>query len=360
LPLPRIVIPGRTYLITRRCSERRFFLKPSPIVEQVFTYCLAVASERFGIPIHAFCVMSNHQHILLTDPHGVLPRFMHWLDKTIAACLNAFYGRFEPLWSVGSYSAVHLVDAEDCIDKSGYLLANPVEAGLVNKGVAWAGPISRPDDLLSGPDQKVYSAERPGVYFSKNTKLPDRAQLRLTLPPALESIGEERAVRAIEKRREEKETFARARCKARGIPFLGRRRILAQSPFASPNTREPRCQLSPNVACRDRWKRIELLQKRKDFQAEYRECYVRFRAGDRSVVFPEGTWGPVVLYGARAVGWPRPSSPLQNSFRPRNRPSCAQHPRGISTYSPVRLRSRGGTGLGISIPRIESTSATGC
>ena len=303
---PRIVLPGRTYLVTRRCSERRFFLKPSPIVQQVYIYCLGVASERYGVSIHSFCALSNHQHILLTDRYGVLPLFMHWLDKTIAACLNAYYGRFEPLWGPGSYSAVHLVDAEACIDKSGYLTANPVEAGLVNKGVAWEGPISRPDDLLSGPDQKVYSAERPGVYFSKNTKLPDRVELRLTLPPALEPLGEERAVRAIEKRREEKEASARAKWKSRGVPFLGRRRILAQSPFASPNTREPRFQLSPNVACRDRWKRIEALQQRKEFLAEYRDCYVRFRAGERSVVFPEGTWGPVVLYGARAKGWPRP------------------------------------------------------
>jgi REP element-mobilizing transposase RayT len=140
LALPRIVRPGRTYLVTRRCSERRFFLKPSPIVEQVYTYCLAVASERFDAEIHAFCVLSNHQHIVLTDPHGVLPRFMHWLDKSIAACLNAFYARFEPLWVPGSYSAVHLVDAEDIIDKTAYVLANPVEAGLVRQGVA---PASR-------------------------------------------------------------------------------------------------------------------------------------------------------------------------------------------------------------------------
>ena len=46
---PRFVLPGRTYLVTRRCSERRFFLKPSPIVQQVYIYCLGVASERYGV-----------------------------------------------------------------------------------------------------------------------------------------------------------------------------------------------------------------------------------------------------------------------------------------------------------------------
>ena len=90
------------------------------------------------------------------------------------------------------------------------------------------------------------------------------------------------------------------------IPFLGKKRILAQRPFDRPNTREPRWQLSPNVACRDRWKRIEHLQEQKEFRLEYRHCYVEFRNGNRSVVFPEGTWGPVELYGARARGAPRP------------------------------------------------------
>jgi len=306
LAQPRIIIPGRTYLITRRCSERRFFLAPSPIVRQVAIYSLGVAADRYGVALHGFDFLSNHQHLELTDIFGVLPRFMHWLDKTIASCLNAYYGRFESFWAPGSYSAVHLVDAEDVIDKLAYLLANPVDAGLVNKGVAWPGPISRPEDLLSGPTQKVYTATRPGVYFAEDTKLPDRAEFRLSLPPALEPLGEERAVRAIAKRREEKEEAVRAKWKALGVPFLGVKKILAQSPLASPDTREPRFQLSPNVACRDRWRRIEALQELSSFRAEYRECYVSFRSGDREVVFPEGTWGPVVLYGARAKGWPRP------------------------------------------------------
>ena len=303
---PRVIIPGRTYLITRRCSERRFLLKPSPIVGQVYHFCLGVAALRYEVAVHGFVALSNHQHLALTDTLGVLPRFMHWFDKTIACCLNAFYGRFESFWAPGSYSAVHLVDAEAVIDGLGYLLANPTDAGLVNKGVAWPGPISRPEDLLSGPNQKVYSAKRPGVYFSKNSKLPERAELRLTLPPALEPLGEERAVRAIANWREEKEESARAKWKALGIPFLGRKKILAQSPFASPDTREPRFQLSPNVKCHDRWRRIEALQQLVAFRVAYREAYTSFRAGDRNVEFPEGTWGPVVLYGARAKGWPRP------------------------------------------------------
>jgi putative transposase len=59
---PRRVLPGTIYLVTRRCSERRFFLKPSPLTSEIFLYVLAVAARRYGVLVHAFCVLSNHCH----------------------------------------------------------------------------------------------------------------------------------------------------------------------------------------------------------------------------------------------------------------------------------------------------------
>jgi hypothetical protein len=59
MTVPRQILPGVTYLITRRCSEQRFFLRPSRKATEIFRYALAVASERYGIVLHAFCVMSN-------------------------------------------------------------------------------------------------------------------------------------------------------------------------------------------------------------------------------------------------------------------------------------------------------------
>jgi putative transposase len=41
----RRVLPGQTYLVTRRCSERRFFLRPSTVTNAIFLYALAVAAR---------------------------------------------------------------------------------------------------------------------------------------------------------------------------------------------------------------------------------------------------------------------------------------------------------------------------
>ena len=57
---PRRVVPGTTYLLTRRCTQRRFMLVPRGIVPKLFGYCVALAAERHGIQVHAVTCMSNH------------------------------------------------------------------------------------------------------------------------------------------------------------------------------------------------------------------------------------------------------------------------------------------------------------
>ena len=67
MTLPRPVIPGTTSLVTRRCIQRQFLLRPSPFVNQVLLYCMGLAQQRSGVAIHAVCAMSSHLHITVTD-----------------------------------------------------------------------------------------------------------------------------------------------------------------------------------------------------------------------------------------------------------------------------------------------------
>ena len=96
---PRRILPGTTYLITRRTVQRTFLLRPSRQLNQAFLYCLAYAAERYGIGVHAFCVMSNHMHLVVTDPRGTLPQFMQWLNLFPArsGCDPPFQARGAPL-----------------------------------------------------------------------------------------------------------------------------------------------------------------------------------------------------------------------------------------------------------------------
>src|SRR5437868_13389866 len=91
--LPRPIIPGHVYLVTRRCSERRFFLRPGAQTNDAFRYCLAVAAARFGIEIIGFVAMSNHYHAVVRDPRGRLPDFTCLFHKLLAKVLNVRWKR---------------------------------------------------------------------------------------------------------------------------------------------------------------------------------------------------------------------------------------------------------------------------
>jgi len=52
--------PGRRYMITRRCSERRFFMRPDRETNNAFIYCLALAARKASISIVCVGTLSNH------------------------------------------------------------------------------------------------------------------------------------------------------------------------------------------------------------------------------------------------------------------------------------------------------------
>ncbi len=106
---PRRVVPGDTYLITRRCSQRTFRLRPSPETNRIFMYCLALAIDKTGVELHAACVMSNHHHLVVTDPRGVLPDFLRELHRLTAKVMNALQGQWENLWAAEPCNVVRLV-----------------------------------------------------------------------------------------------------------------------------------------------------------------------------------------------------------------------------------------------------------
>jgi putative transposase len=293
---PRQVLPGTTYLITRRCSERRFFLKPGKLADGIFLYVLAVAARRYGILVHAFCVLSNHYHLLATDPDAQLPAFMQYLDSLVARATNAALGRWEGFWSSeASYSAVTQGDAADVVRKTAYTLANPVSAGLVRTAREWPGLWTAPEQLGSA----TLVAPRPMVFFNETGCMPAVAELTLTVPPGFASAEEFRALVATAWA--DLEEKGRREIAASGRGFLGAARVLAQKPSARPMPGEPRRQLSPRVAAKDKWKRIEILTRIGDFVREYRAARKAMRSGVRDVVFPAGTYRLRIEYGVRCA-----------------------------------------------------------
>ncbi len=292
---PRQVLPGTTYLVTRRCSERRFFLRPSKATNGIFLFVLAVAANRYDIHVHAFCVLSNHFHLVLTDPHGRLPEFHRYLDGLVARATNCALGRWESFWDPDSYSAVRLEGPDDVFSKLVYVLANPVAAGLVRRGGDWPGLWSDPS-WMGGARVCV---DRPKDFFRDAGPLPKSARLQLHRPPGFEMDGS--FVASLVRALRSAEDDAAAELGQQGRSFLGAARVRTQKPHSRPAPGEPRRGLSPRVACRNKWGRIEALLRLAHFAESYREALAAWRLGIREVLFPPGTWAMRVHHRARCA-----------------------------------------------------------
>ncbi|MBT8492697.1 MAG: hypothetical protein KJO07_06525 [Deltaproteobacteria bacterium] len=293
--------------MTRRVTQRQFWLKPTRRgknkgkqkkqrrIEHAIRYCIARAAKLSGVKVHIVVFLSNHYHLIVTDPLGLIPYFAEILNKNLARCVNALYGRWENLWAGGAApSYVRLETAEAVLEESVYALTNPVKDGLVASRKEWPG------ELLEQPG--TYKAEKPSWFFrseEEGGKLPDVEYLELTPAPVAGTADE--SIKLVKDAADRHEAELRAQLRKNGRKFMGVEAILRQRPSDNPNTVEHRRRLSPTLACKDKWRRIEALQIQKDFKDRHRQCMRRWMAGERDVVFPFGTYKMRVIHRARVA-----------------------------------------------------------
>jgi REP element-mobilizing transposase RayT len=293
MSLPRQILPGSTYLVTRRCTQRQFLLKPTPLTNMIFAFCLAMAAIRTGVLLHAFCVLSNHWHGVVTDPQGRLPEFLAYLHKYVSKCINASLGRWENLWSSEPPSIVRLESDEDVLDKIAYVMTNPLAAGLVKRSSKWPG--------LREYQPGTHIVRRPRVFFRSNGPMPEVASLTLVPPPLKGSTSTSETIRRVKQAVADREAELRKQLAIEGKKPLGLKAIRAQKVTDTPWTKEPRRRLSPRVAAKDKWRRVEALRRVKAFVDAYREAYERWKAGILEVVFPPGTYALRIHAGVRCA-----------------------------------------------------------
>ena len=273
-------------MLTRRITQRQFFLKPDPHTNKIFAFCLALAVKMTGVIIHAHCVMSNHWHAVVTDPEGRLPEFTEWVHKFVAKCMNAKLGRWENLWSSEHCSVVLLTDPEDILNKIIYVDSNPVSAELVASASQWPGLISRPSDYTAGP----VMIDRPDIFFRENGTVPEKVPLEIVVPPAFAELSPQEFRQLVERHLHTKENNIKRTLSREKRRVMGVRMILAQSVYDSPRTYAPHRGLNPRLAAVNQWRRLETIRRLKSFILAYREAVEQFKKGMHDVVFPPGTY----------------------------------------------------------------------
>jgi putative transposase len=272
-------------MITRRCSERRFFLRPDPETNNAFIYCLALAAQKYGVKVIFTVTMSNHHHTGVVDVEGTLPDFLAHFHKLVAKHQNALRGRWEAMWAVEQTSVVELVEPQDTFEKLAYALVNPVADHLVEKVHHWPGVNS----LAATSAGKPLVANRPKTFFRSDGGMPPSVLLPLFVPPELAPDSRAAFVGRLEERIRLAEQAAAIERARTGQRLVGRAVVRAQHWNDSPHSREPRRGLDPRVACKNTWRRIEALARNKVWLDGYRRARAAFLAGV-SATFPAGTF----------------------------------------------------------------------
>ncbi len=127
---PRMYLPGIPAHIVQRGNNR----EPCFFSDDDYRYYLerlGQALKRYRVRLHAYVLMTNHVHLLMTptDEQGI-SNLMSVLGKHYVMYINHTYRRSGTLWE-GRHKA-SLVDAEDYLLQCyKYIELNPVRAGMV-------------------------------------------------------------------------------------------------------------------------------------------------------------------------------------------------------------------------------------
>jgi putative transposase len=80
MPCPiRLEYKNAYYYVMNRGRGRQTIF-PAEQYYQIFQKTLQEAHDRFGLEIHAYCLMSNHYHLLVKTPNANLSRCMRHIN----------------------------------------------------------------------------------------------------------------------------------------------------------------------------------------------------------------------------------------------------------------------------------------
>lgn len=94
-----------------------------------FLSCLDNAIEREGVSLIAWCLMDNHVHLIIDDPHDRLSTVMYRIGMKYAMYFNNRHQREGHLFE-GRFKSSPIESDEYLVQAVRYVLNNPVAAGI--------------------------------------------------------------------------------------------------------------------------------------------------------------------------------------------------------------------------------------
>ena len=130
MPRPhRLVAPGvPLHVVQRGVNRGRCFYETSDFIRYLHFLLQASLAERCRV--HAYCLMSNHVHLLVTpENEAACTRFMKLVNQRHTQHVNRVHTRTGTLWE-GRYRSSLVYSARYVLACYRYIELNPVRAGI--------------------------------------------------------------------------------------------------------------------------------------------------------------------------------------------------------------------------------------
>jgi putative transposase len=131
----RLEFAGALYHITSRGNDRKLIY----LLENDFELFLDVLSdvcEQYNWVIHAYCLMSNHYHLLVETPDANLSKGMRQLNGVFTQSMNRKHRRSGHLFQ-GRYKAIVVDKDAYLLELCRYIILNPLRANMVDSPDEW-------------------------------------------------------------------------------------------------------------------------------------------------------------------------------------------------------------------------------
>lgn len=130
--LPRLTVTGYPHHVILRGNNRQDIFR-STADYQLMLDLLFEHSRALQVELHAYVLMTNHLHVLLTPQQEQgLPKMMQAVGRTYVRRFNQTYGRTGTLWE-GRYRSTLIQTERYLMACMAYIDLNPVRAGMVGQ-----------------------------------------------------------------------------------------------------------------------------------------------------------------------------------------------------------------------------------
>ena len=184
----RIEYPGAIYHITSRGNARQdIFLDDGD--RTAFLDVLAQAVDRFNWLCHAYCLMSNHYHLLVETVDPTLARGMRHLNGVYTQVFNRRHARSGHLLQ-GRYKAILVEKDTHLLELARYVVLNPVRARMVRSCKDWGWSSYGATAGLKPPALLFLTTEWILPQFAESKSKAQRAYRRFVSAGRGESVWE--------------------------------------------------------------------------------------------------------------------------------------------------------------------------